>query len=255
MAQRVRDGLTGSSPLFEVVDRAGAVPLITLAVSREAVLVKGTDGVPLQGLNYSLDPAGVEKVTAACIHLANWQRLHDLKPKDSRLNDSVRIELIPVAAGEIAPADDAQPHPASEGTVSLSYADDIPPRIQIRLRNDSNERQYVALLDLTDSFKSWKLFADWIPAGGPTYWGGGRVAPVEIPTWRDATVRSTTDTFKVVAAIEDFDPERWTRPTLLGPSKTAGTRNFGGEEEIVVRTAEGVNAFWGATAVTVKTIR
>jgi hypothetical protein len=254
-AQRVRDDLTGRSPLFEVVDRAGAVPVITLAVSDEAVQVNGTDGAPLQGLDYALDRAGMEKLTATCIHLANWQRLHDLQPKDSRLNDSVGIELIPVAAGEHAPADDARPHPASNGTVSLSYADDVPPRIQIRLRNDSNERLYVALLDLTDSFKSSKLFADWIPAGGTTYWGGGRVALIEIPAWRDATVRSTTGTFKAVAAIEDFDPERWTLPALLGPPKKGGTRDFGGEEEVVVRTAEGVNAFWGTSAVTVKTTR
>lgn len=254
-AQRIRDDLTGRSPLFEVVDRAGAVPVITFDVSDEAVQVKGTDGAPLQGLEYALDRAGLEKLTAACIHLAKWQRLHDLKPKDSRLNDSVRIELIPVAAGENAPADDAQPHPASKGTVSLSYADDAPPRVQIRLRNTSNEELYVALLDLTDSFNSVKLFADWIPAGGTTYWNGGRVAPMQIPAWRDATVRSTTDTVKVVAAIEDFDPERWTLPALLGPPKTGGTREVGGEEEAIVRTAEGVNAFWGTSAVTVKTTR
>ena len=254
-AQRVRDGLTGSSPLFEVVDRAGAVPVITLAVSDEAVQIKGTDGAPVEGLDYALDPAGLEKLTVACIHLANWQRLHDLQPKGSRLNDSVRIELIPVAAGENAPADDAQPHPMTDGTVSLSYADDAPPRIQIRLRNTSNERLYVALLDLTDSFKSSRLFADWIPAGGTTYWDGGRVAPMQIADWRDATVRSTIDTFKVVAAIEDFDPERWTLPALLGPPKKGGTRDFGGGEEEVVRTAEGVNAFWGTSAVTVKTTR
>ncbi len=254
--QRVRDGIKGSSPLFDVVDRVGAVPVVTLAVSGDAVQVKGTDGALLAGLRYALDKAGLEKLTAACIHLASWHRVRDLEPKGSRLNGQVRIELVPVAAGEKTAPDDAKPHAAPGGNVSLSYAEGKPPRVQCRLRNDSKERLYVALLDLTDSFASAKQFADWIPAGGTAYMLGGKAFSMTIPAWRDAAVRSATDYFKVVAAIEDFDPERWTLPALLGPPKGSATREVVEDAaEAPVRTAEGIDAFWGTSVLKVETTR
>jgi hypothetical protein len=138
----------------------------------------------------------------------------------------------------------------------LSYAEGKPPRVQCRLRNDSKERLYVVLLDLTDSFASSKQFADWIPAGGTAYMLGGKAFSMTIAAWRDAAVRSATDHFKVVAAIEDFDPERWTLPALLGPPKGSATREVEKDAaEAPVRTAEGVDAFWGTSVLKVETTR
>ena len=256
-AARVRDCVTASSPLIDVVDRTDGTPRVTLAVSRGAVQVKGADGAPLEGLDYPLDDAGLDKLTAACIHLASWYQVRDLEPTGSRLNGYVHIELVPVPEGEPTAPDDAEAHAASDGSLSLPYADGKGPRVQCRLRNLSKERLYVALLGLTDSFASAKQFADWIPAGGTGYLLGGKALRLSIPTWRDPSVRSVTDYFKVVAAIEDFDPERWTLPALLGKPKERGSRGIDADEpaEVLKRPADGVDAFWGTTLLKVETTR
>lgn len=257
-AVRVGAHLAGSSPLFAVVDRAGTAPAVTVVVANDSVDVRGDDGTPLTGLRYALDDAGLHALAASCIHLARWYGLRDLAPAGSRLNGQVRIELVPVGAGEKTVPDHRRAHAASNGSVALQYEGEKGARVQCRLRNDSMERLYVVLLDLTDSFACSTLFADWIPEGGTGMAFGGKAFRMTIPEWRDASVRSTTDYFKVVAAISDFDPERWTLPALLGPPKVSATRDAGAvdeEEEAPVRTADGPDAFWGTSLLKVVTTR
>ena len=249
-APRVRSRLAGSSPLFAVVDQAGKVPFVTALVSSDAVQVQA-DGAPLTGLRYGLDDRGLSALTASCSHLARWYGVRDLAPAGSQLNGQVRVELVPVAATEKVVPDDRPAHPAPNGTLSLAYDGSKGPRVQCRLRNDSKERLYVALLDLNDSFECSKLFGDWIPAGGTGMALDGKAFRLELPAWRDASVRSTTDYFKVIAAISDFDPERWTMPALLGPASRAVVI----EDEPRARTADGIDAFWGTTVLKVETTR
>jgi hypothetical protein len=96
------------------------------------------------------------------------------------------------------------------------------------------------------------MFAEWIPAGGTGFVDGGKAQQMTIPKWRPPATTSTTDYFKVVAAINDFDPQRWTMPALLGP-KTRDAEPA--TAEAASRRAGGVDAFWGTTLLKVVTAR
>ena len=204
-------------------------------------------GCGLTGLQFPLDDTGLARLAACCTHLARWHGLRDRAPAGSLLNDKVRIEIVPVAATEkVVPADRA-PIALSDGIVALQYDGGKGPRVQIRLRNDSNVRLYVALLDLTNSFKCSKWFGEWIPAGGTGYAYGRKVIQMKVADWREPAVRSVTDYLKAVVSIVDFDPERWNLPALLPYVPTRDVEPDGDDEE--------PQALWGTTLLKVVTTR
>ena len=240
--------LAGSSARFAVVDGAGArsaAPTVRLAVSDESVRVRRDDGTPIAGLQFAVDDAGLERLARCCEHLATWYGLRDRAPAGSPVNGLVRIEFAPVAATEKTAPPDRTPMSAAAGSIALQYegahsAGDRRPRVQIRLRNDSPARMYVALLNLTDAFACAKWFGDWIPAGGTAFVNGGKAIPMGIT---DSTALAATDYFQVVASLVQFDPERWKLPALLAADPTRGEDEP--EDE----------AIWGTTLLTVVTTR
>ena len=246
-ARRLRSGLAGRSPLFAVVDNAGEEQSVTALVGTEAVQLQA-GGNSLAGLRYGLDDRGVAALASACEHLARWYQVRDLAPAGSRLNGQVGVELVPVGAAEKGadvPAD-RPAMPAEDGSLTVEKGT----RVQIRLRNDSPERLYVALLQLDGAdFACGKMFADWIPAGGVGMVNGGKAMRMEI---LDDAVPSVTDYFKAIAAIEDFVPERWALSPLV---VRAGTRAAVADEDPPTRGADGVEAFWGTTTLKVTTAR
>lgn len=253
-AATVRSALAGVSPRFAVVDQAGTVPAITVAVAAGGAEVRGTDGQPLPGLRYALDASGLAGLGVACTHLANWYMLRDLQPTDSRLNGQVVVEIVPVRPEEkIAPAD-REALPVVDGAVALRYDGPKEPRVQFRIRNNSAEALFVAVLELSDSFKCSKIYGEWIPAGQVGLRDGGKTFRMGIADWRPATTPSATDCYKVVAAVKDFDPERWTMPALLG-QPTVRDSKPDEEPAPVVRQADGADAFWGTSLLKVVTSR
>ena len=250
--QRVRSYLSGQSATFAVTDGPARVPTVTVAVHGERMDVCGDDGVPFAGLRFALDAPGLAALSACCAHLARWYAFREGVPAGSLLNDRVCIDLVPVAPGEKTVPDDRPPYPVTHGQVALQYEGDTGPRVQIRLRNTSDERLYVGLIDLSDTFECSTLFADWIPAGGVGFVGGGKAFRMQVPSWRDASVRSATDDLKAVAAITDFDPERWTMPARLGPP----TRQvIPADEDDDAAALDSLDAFWGCTLLKVVTTR
>ncbi len=246
-ARDVRSRLAGSSPLFAVVNNPGDVAYVTAVVNADSVQFR-TESALLAGLRYRVDARGLTALVAGCEHLARWQQVRDLAPVGSRLNGQVCIELVSLDATEKGAnvPEDRPALQAEDGSLSV----DKGTRVQIRLRNDSKERLYVALLQLDGAaFASAKMFADWIPAGGVGMVNGGKAMRMEI---LDDAVRSATDYFKVIAGIEDFVPERWELSPLVG---AAGTRAAVADEEPPTRTAEGIDAFWGTTTLKVTTTR
>jgi len=246
-ARRLRSGLAGRSPLFAVVDNPGEEQSVTALVGVESVQLQA-DGISLAGLRYGLDDRGLAALAAACEHLARWYQVRGLAPAGSRLNGQVGIELVPVGAtekGADVPAD-RPAMPAQDGSLRVQKGT----RVQVRLRNDSPERLYVALLQLDGAaFACGKMFADWIPAGGVGMVNGGKAMRMEI---LDDGVNSVTDYFKAIAAIEDFVPERWALAPLVAP---VATRKAVADEDPPARGAEGVEAFWGTTTLKVTTAR
>lgn len=251
-ADQVRARLVGSSAHFAVVTRAASGPSLTVVAGDDTVDVLDENRSPLDGLRYTLDDVGLDTLAASCAHLALWYGIRDRAVEGSRLNEKVRIELVPLRKGEATPPPTRAALNPRDGAVTLAYEGEVPPRVQFRLHNESDERLFVALLDLTDSFRCAKMFAEWIPAGGTGFVDGGKAQQMTIPKWRPPATTSTTDYFKVVAAINDFDPQRWTMPALLGP-KTRDAEPA--TAEAASRRAGGVDAFWGTTLLKVVTAR
>jgi hypothetical protein len=251
---KVRASLAGLSARFAVVEHAGTVPAITVAVSGDAVDVRGIDGAAVPGMHFALDPSGLAALGLACTHLANWYTLRDLTPANAQLNGQVVVEIVPVQPEErMAPADRAA-LPVTDGAVALKYDGPKEPRVQFRIRNTAKEPLFVAVLEMSDSFACSKIYGEWIPAGEVGLRDGGKTFRMGIADWRPATTASGTDCYKVVAAVKDFDPERWTMPALLGQPTVRDSKP---DEEPApqVRGADGADAFWGTSLLRVVTSR
>jgi hypothetical protein len=254
----IRAALTGH-PLFAMVDQPGDAPVVFVEVDQQSARLVGSDGKELPNLQFPLSEAGVQALAGACAHLAKWHGLRNRTSAASPLNDTITVELLPVAPGEeMAPADRTPLQP-TEGAIATKYANGQPPRMQVRLKNHSSKRAYAALLDLTDSFACVPLFADWLEPDGLGWVSGGKVQVLAIPRWKPASVDSVTDFLKVVAATSDFDAERWRQPPLLGVSNRAaldetlrGERDMGDSEPLTPAPEE---SLWGTSSVTLVTNR
>ena len=245
----VKAALAKRSGLYAIVDSmSGSVPTITVSVNDTSAQIIGTDGAPMLNQSFALDAVSLQSIANACMHLAQWHGTRDRRPVASTFNGKVTIELVPVAAGETSVPPDRAPLPATNGVIVLRYAGDQPPLVQFRLRNTSNTRLSVALLDLTDSFGCSVMFNDWIPAGGLASVDGGKIKRMTIASWRDQSYRVGTDLFKVFAATEQFGTEALMLPSLLKPKVDGGTRD--------AKPVEAPDAsFWGTTMLRVETRR
>lgn len=215
---RLRAAMAERAVLFRVVPARTSTPTVTVRVHDDNAELLGEDGAPLPGLRYTPLDRAVDSLVEDCAHLAEWYGLRDRTPAGSRFNDAVAIELIPVAVGEKRPPDDRAPHQATAGALALAYDGGEPPRVQFRLRNTTDTRLYVALLDLDDAFGCSTLFADWIPPRTVAYASGGRAFKLKVLDWRDASVRKMSDWFKLFASTSQFDAERLQLAALIGPS-------------------------------------
>lgn len=231
-----------------VKSKQAAVPTITVSVDSTAAQVIGTDDAPMLNQRFSLEPASLQSLANACVHLARWHGTRDRRPIASTFNDKVFVDLIPVAAGESGVPSDRAPLPTANGSVVATYTGDQPPLVQFRLRNTSTARLFVALIDLSDSYGCSVMFADWIPAGGVALVDGGKIKKLTIASWRDPSYRVGTDLFKIFAATEQFDTDALTLPSLLKPRLDGATRDA---EDVDEPDA----SFWGTTLLRVETRR
>ena len=218
MTDRVRAQLQASAVFFSVVEQPSSTPLVTVRVGGDAIELVGEDGVALPGLRYPLTDDELGFVASDCTHLAKWYGLRDRTPAGSRFNGAVALELVPVAANEKRPPEDRAPHAPLGETLQLRYDGAEAPRVQMRLRNTSDTRLYVALLDLDDAYGCSTLFADWIPPRSVAYAAGGRAFRLKVMDWRDPSVRVVTDWFKLFAATTQFDADHLQLAALVGPS-------------------------------------
>ena len=128
--------------------------------------------------------------------------------------------------------------PGAPGMVSLWYDSAGPPYMQLRIRNTSSQRLYVALLSLSDTFECAVAFSDWLPARATVYVRGGRPQKLEIPAWRRSSFTVATEFVKVIAAQLEFSVTQFAMPPLLAPAE-------GGERAFTEESDD--RSFWGTT--------
>lgn len=246
---RLRAALAERAVHFRVVDARASTPTVTVRVRDGAAELLGEDGVALPGLRYTPIDRTADPLASDCTHLAEWYGLRDRTPAGSRFNDAVAIELVPVAAGEKRAPEDRAAHPPTDHALRLDYAAGEPPRVHFRLRNTTDTRLFVALLDLDDAFGCSKLFADWIPPRSVSYASGGRAFKLKVMDWRDPSVRSATDWFKLFASTSQFDADHLQRAALVGPSAVR-TRAAEPEED-----EDEDDSTWGTSRLKVEVVR
>lgn len=246
---RLRTALAERAVHCRVVEARASTPTVTVRVQGDAAELLGEDGVALSGLRYTPIDRAAEPLASDCTHLAEWYGLRDRTPAGSRFNDAVAIELVPVAAGEKRAPEDRAPHPPTDHALRLDYAAGEPPRVHFRLRNTTDTRLFVALLDLDDAFACSKLFADWIPPRSVAYASGGRAFKLKVMDWRDPSVRTATDWFKLFASTSHFDADHLQLAPLVGPSAVR-TRAAEPEED-----EDEDDSTWGTSRLKVDVVR
>ena len=241
--------LAKRSGVYAMVEsKSGTVPTITVSVDDKTAQIIGTDGAPMLNQSFAPDTVSVHSLANACVHLARWHGTRDRRPIASTFNDKIVIELVPVAPGETSVPADRKPLVPADGTLVVNYTGDQPQLVQFRLRNTSNTRLSVALLDLSDSFGCSEMFNDWIPAGGLAFVSGGKIKKMTVSSWRDPSYRVETDLFKVFAATEQFGTEPLKLESLLKPKVDGGTRAADDVDEPDA-------SFWGTSMLRVETRR
>jgi len=244
VGERVRGLLAAPAAQYVLVDRVEEASL-RLVVHAAQVDLCRLDGRSI-GLRFPVDDRGLRGLLACCEHLGRWCGLRERRPVDSSLNDAVRPVLYQVPPGQKVPPAGATPVEEAGGVVRLAYSEGKPPRVQVRLRNTSEHRLYVALLTLSEAFASTPWFADWIGPGDEVMVQGGKSAALSIPAWLGPDASETSDLFKVLAAKGDFDASRLELPPLLGTAASTRAVTFEEEED---------GSFWGTTEVRVVVTR
>ncbi|MDQ3468921.1 MAG: caspase family protein [Actinomycetota bacterium] len=203
-------------------------------------------------------------------HVARWEQVRALGEHPSPLVDVISLHLYTALPGETQRPADRKELVASGGhRVEYSRAPDgtwAAPYVFIDVRNDSDEQLHVAVLDLTDRYKS-QVLQQTTPLGGAVTFAlvEGKPIPVRLPG-RPADPQpgsSARDWLQVLVSDEPFDASSFTLPALDQPQDVARGRTRGRARGLLERLAdkavtrdvgddEPVAARWGASTVTLE---
>lgn len=172
--------------------------------------------------------------TGAAVHalerMAAWQVLRDLaNPASGIATSDLQVELL---------HSDGIRLPDNR----VVYAtDDTPPKIKIRVRNNSDRRLFVSILSLNEEHAIGSLTApaagEWLAPGAAFFAGGGKALKVSIPDHLAADgVTEVTDVIKVVACTEQFDARTYLHPALSTTVDKAPIRAPGALQMMNTRT-------------------
>ena len=138
-----------------------------------------------------------ERTVAALAHVARWLRLAAVRNPVTQL-PSGAVELsLTSPSGALA----------DDGTLSISYADGVPPPFTVTLRNTTEISLWAALIDLTETYG---IFTDAVPTGSVALDPGQSMTisltgQVSDALWNAGTV-TLTDQLKLVTGTIEFDP-------------------------------------------------
>lgn len=168
----------------------------------------------------------VDRLVAEVAQIGRWLGLWQLaNPSSSFASDDVTLEVVGADGGAVVRGD---------GGVRVSYQADgaggwTQPRVQLRIRNNSGRRVYIALLDLTELFgvNVLNLEGNGLldPAGdqatGVTFAiadDGSHDLYLELPTGQ----AKLTDLVKLLVSTTPIDALDWRQENLRPPTRTRG---------------------------------
>ncbi len=248
-ATEVAAGLTGVSPLVvvttEVPTEPSGIRTLTVDIAGQDVSIQGTAGSPIAST--------VPQLAADIAHLARWHALLDRVAPGSRVSSKVSIEVLELSRDQAAATDMQAPVNAVNGAIALSYDGAKPPRVQLRVTNAHDRRLFAALFDLTDSYGSVKLFADWAEPGKPAWARQGQVQTLTIPDW-SPTATEANDRLKLIVSTVEFDADAWVLPRLLGAPEDHA-RGQGRDVEGEDPQDPVADDTWGTSLLTIVTTR
>ncbi len=248
-ANDVAATLAGVSPFAVVTTEAptgtSGIRTLTVDIDGQDVSMEGAAGAPIE--------TTVSRLAADIAHLARWHALLDRVAPGSRIGSKVSIDVLELSPDQPAATDTQAPVQAVKGAIALSYDGANPPRVQLRVTNAHDRRLFAALFDLTDSYGSVKLFADWAEPSKPAWARQGQVQTLTIPEW-SPTATEANDRLKLIASTVEFDADAWVLPRLLGPPGDHA-RGEGRDVEGEDPPDPVEDETWGASLLTVVTTR
>lgn len=198
-------------------DPASAVRGLALFVDTDGgwARVSGGAGHPITRLPLRT-AADARHVADCCAHIAHWHQLHDLTHPDSSLSSMVRVSVEPLVGGF---------KPRSTGDIVCSYTPDGgEPQVQVQIHNQSGNRLWCVLLNLTDSYaSSVHLFdGDFVGPGRAGTARRGEPVWLRLPPGREmVSGAATRDVLKVVVAENPLDTEPFRPPPCAAFDKGA----------------------------------
>lgn len=246
----LRTQLAASAGRYAVVEQPdGNVTAVTVQLDGTRATLLGAEGQAI-GTPVTVDAPGTAALAKSCTHLARWYGLRHRALAGSRFNDKVTIAALPTVPGEVKlrPGTEALT-PDASGTITLSYTRDEPPRVQLRLRNTSDRRLFVALFCLSDDFSCRVLYDGWMDANDIK---DAFKEPVRFRVAEGAA--SGLDILKLVAADTEFMAHSMLLRPVFTPPPLAkkGDQTRGGGFKM--RT-QGDMSSWGTTNLNLLTRR
>jgi Caspase domain len=213
----------GPSPHIRIISRddepaARLLLRVGAADDGRALRVTSADHEPLAP-PVSTDDHGVVRSVRDLEHIARWLQVRNLANPASRIEDAVRIEVLPAPPDGRRPPRDSAPLPA--GNLEFSYtrtgAGWAPPSVFIRLRNTTDAKLFCVLLDLTDRYRMHAdLFpGDYVAENWTAETGGGQPVTLSLPPDRPVEPgASVTDWLVLLVAEKRFSSDPFSLPRL-----------------------------------------
>lgn len=213
----VREARPDEAAEFRLIVRGG-----------QYLIARSADDRPIVGQLDGLTEANARKAVGRLEHVARWTIAARLRNPAS----TIRPEELDVAVVR-----DGKEHPGPEIRLDYERKDGgwAAPSFKIRLRNKGDRRLYVALLDLTETFKISAALQDGgsirLDPGQEAWAYRGRPIPATVPDelWKQGVVEYR-DILKVIACTDEFDARLMQQPALdlprpPGPAATRGGRS------------------------------
>ncbi|HET8950015.1 MAG TPA: caspase family protein [Solirubrobacteraceae bacterium] len=240
-ADEVGRALAGSA-LVRAVDGSADLA-VTLAGGKLRLSLDGSERALVED-----QPAGAAAEMAAMAeHVARWRLLGDRANPATRIDArALGLSILDLNDVEIAPRD---------GTVTCRYEDGERPSVRVRVRNDSTQRLYYALLVLSEFYGVTSLLqggGQWLGAGEETFVLDENNAPqvyLEVP--EDA--ERATDVFKLLVSTEEFDAQGLQQADLAPPTPERGARMV--ERGVSTRPAMPATGDWATAELTLTTVK
>jgi hypothetical protein len=221
-------GANGAASLYVRAAKAGELPdFRLLAQGGQYLITSPGNDRPLVGQIDGYSEANALKAVQRLEHMARWMLAARLTNPDSTIRPG-EIEMA------ILQGDQELVGPEIRLEYRYEGGKWVPPQFKVRLTNKGDRRLFVALLDLTETYKISAGLQDGGSVRlepGETAWAyRGRPIPAIVPDelWKQGTIEYR-DILKLIVCTDEFDARLMEQPALdlprKPPSRTRSARN------------------------------